>query len=100
MKKAFGRLSTFFAAMLLAFATPVSAQSGTPLNNPAPFQAGTALLLTNGTVMVQQMNRLATDRHHRHSASTQRIFSYPARFYADDLQFVFFKTKTELTSAP
>src|SRR5579864_4622357 len=41
------------ACLLLLCALPVAAQSWSPLNNKASFGAGTALLLTDGTVMVQ-----------------------------------------------
>lgn len=41
--------------MLLPFAAPAGAGTWTPLVHQPPFQAGTALLLTDGTVMVQQM---------------------------------------------
>jgi hypothetical protein len=40
--------------VLIAFTTLAGAQSWAPLNNQPPFLAGTALLLTDGTVMVQQ----------------------------------------------
>jgi hypothetical protein len=42
--------------LLFALTTLAGAQSWTQLNNPPPFSAGTALLLTDGTVMVQQMD--------------------------------------------
>jgi hypothetical protein len=42
--------------LLLSFASMADAQSWTPLAHQPPFQAGTALLLTDGTVMVQQMS--------------------------------------------
>jgi hypothetical protein len=43
------------ALCTLAFTTLASGQSWTALNNQPTFYAGTALLLTDGTVMVQQM---------------------------------------------
>src|SRR5262245_43525426 len=42
--------------LLLAFATLAGAQTWTSLLNQPTFPAGTALLLTDGTVMVQQMS--------------------------------------------
>jgi PKD repeat protein len=41
--------------VFLAFAALADAQTWTPLNHQPTFVAGTALLLTDGTVMVQQM---------------------------------------------
>ena len=41
--------------VLLSSAGPAHAQSWQPLNNQPPFRASTALLLTDGTVMVQQI---------------------------------------------
>jgi hypothetical protein len=49
------RRSAFTTVMLLLFASVASAQSWTPLVHQPSFPAGTALLLTDGTVMVQQM---------------------------------------------
>lgn len=40
-------------ATLLSWSSLASAQTWTPLTNPAPFNANSALLLTDGTVMVQ-----------------------------------------------
>ena len=42
-------------AMLASFAGAASAQTWTPLTNTAPLVASTALLLTDGTVMVQDL---------------------------------------------
>jgi hypothetical protein len=47
--------SAFTAVILLLFASLASAQSWTPLVHQPSFPAGTSLLLTDGTVMVQQM---------------------------------------------
>lgn len=50
------RRLVFASLILLSFASLASAQTWTPLVHQPPFQAGTALQLTNGTVMVQQMS--------------------------------------------
>ena len=50
------RSLAFVLLMLPSFATRAGAGSWTSLAHQPPFQAGTALLLTDGTVMVQQMS--------------------------------------------
>ena len=48
-------LALVFLGAILAFGSPQSPQSWSPLSHPAGFSAGSALLLTDGTVMVQQV---------------------------------------------
>ncbi|HEV7676687.1 MAG TPA: kelch repeat-containing protein [Candidatus Angelobacter sp.] len=50
------RTLAFTFLTLLSFVSLADAQTWTPLIHQPPFQAGTALLLTDGTVMTQQMS--------------------------------------------